>query len=132
MRSIIDTDVAILLRDGNEAIERQIGELALHPMISVLSRIELEAGVYRDAQAASTSRVRLDLILSQFEVLPLTPVEAAIYGRIVERCGYSRRRIIDRLIAATAIAIDATLITINGADFRNIPDLKLQVWSSRG
>lgn len=73
-------------------------------------------------------RARLDAIFGEFEVLPLGPVEAAAYARIVERCGYSRRRIIDRLIAATAIVADATLITMNGADFRDIPGLKLEVW----
>ena len=37
-------------------------------------------------------------------------------------------RILDRLIAATAIVHDLTLVTINGADFRDIPGLKLEAW----
>ena len=68
-------------------------------------------------------------MLSQFAELPLTSEEAIAYGRIVERCGFSRPRIIYRMIAATAIVADATLITINAADFREIDGLRLEDWS---
>lgn len=50
------------------------------------------------------------------------------YRDILAVCGYSRSRVFDRVIGATAIVHDLTLITINGADFRDIPDLKLEVW----
>ena len=50
------------------------------------------------------------------------------YGHIVRDCGFTRARVFDRLIAATAIVHDLTLVTINGPDFRDIPGLKLEVW----
>src|SRR5687767_7012769 len=98
-------------------------------MISVVTRFELEGGVYRDRGAAAVLRPRLDLILDQFEILPFTVSEAVAYGRIVERFGYSRRRVIDRMIAATAIVADATLITLNPADFAGIPGLVIEDWT---
>lgn len=52
----------------------------------------------------------------------------AAYGAVIRVLGFSRPRILDRLIAATAIVYDLTLVTINGADFRDIPGLKLEVW----
>lgn len=53
---------------------------------------------------------------------------ASVYRTIVDRCSFSRTRVLDRMIAATAIVHDLTLNAINGADFRDIPDLKLEIW----
>jgi predicted nucleic acid-binding protein len=50
------------------------------------------------------------------------------YGDIVRANGFSRTRVFDRLIAATALVHDLTLVTINGADFRDNPGLNLEVW----
>ena len=50
------------------------------------------------------------------------------YRRIIEASGFSRPRIIDRMIASQALALDATLITLNGKDFTDIPGLKLLAW----
>jgi tRNA(fMet)-specific endonuclease VapC len=63
-------------------------------------------------------------------ILPFGEKEAAHYGRIVAKSGFSRSRVIDRIIAAQAIAIGATLITMNGPDFRDIDDLQLEIWPS--
>ena len=41
----------------------------------------------------------------------------------------NRRKIIDRMIAATAMAADLTLITSNGDDFADIEGLKLEFWN---
>jgi len=63
-------------------------------------------------------------------ILPFGEQEAAHYGRIIAKSGFSRSRVFDRMIAAQAIAIGATLITMNGPDFRDIDDLQLEVWPS--
>ncbi len=55
---------------------------------------------------------------------------ATAYGRIVGEAEFSRRKIIDRMIAATAIVQDLTLITTNGADFDDIAGLKLEIWKA--
>jgi predicted nucleic acid-binding protein len=130
MVAIIDTNVAIHLRDGDPAIEERIAALPAHPLISVLTRVELEGGVYRRADEAADLRARLDLLLSQYKELAFTSAEAAVYGGIVEQLGYSRRRVIDRMIAATAIVHGASLLTANPADFRDIPGLTYEDWST--
>jgi predicted nucleic acid-binding protein len=130
VRTLIDTNIAIHLRDGDARIAARLAELPAHPAISVLTRVELEGGVYRNPDETPALRERVDLMLSQFPELPFTSEEAIAYGRIVERCGFSRPRIIDRMIAATAIVADATLITINAADFREIAGLKLESWDA--
>lgn len=66
----------------------------------------------------------------ELDVLPFTGREAGIYRRIVEQLGFSRSRIIDRMIAAQAIVAGATLATLNPRDFRSIPGLTIEDWSS--
>jgi predicted nucleic acid-binding protein len=74
-------------------------------------------------------RARLDLLLRNFDELPFTAAEAAVYGRIVEQCGYSRGKVLDRMIAAQAIVAGATLITLNSRDFTGIDGLSLEDWT---
>jgi tRNA(fMet)-specific endonuclease VapC len=128
--AIIDTNVAIHLRDGDPAVARRIAALPAHPVISVLTRVELEGGVHRRSSEASLVRARLDLLLSQYKELPFTTAEAVVYGGIVEQLGYSRSKVIDRMIAATAVVHGATLMTRNVADFRDIHGLSYEDWSA--
>ena len=125
---MIDTSVAVYLRDRHHAIAYAVAALTEAPMISILTRVELEGGVYREQADSNLLRQRVDALLGIVRQLPFTEAEAEIYGRIVAACGFSRRRIVDRMIAATALAEDAVLITINGDDFSDIPGLKLEVW----
>lgn len=122
---LIDTNIAIFLRDVNPEISNCIDALASRPKISLLSWVELEGGIYADPGNAIARRVNLDALLELLDILPVDAAIVTVYGRIVAACGFSRPRIIDRLIAATAIVNDLTLITINADDFRTIPDLKL-------
>jgi tRNA(fMet)-specific endonuclease VapC len=68
--------------------------------------------------------------LEVMEVIDFTTSMAATYGKIVAKSGFSRRKIIDRMIAATAIVSGLTLITTNGGDFADIDGLKLEVWTT--
>jgi tRNA(fMet)-specific endonuclease VapC len=130
MRWIVDTDIAIHLRDGQAVVAEAVAALPRAPMLSVLSRAELEGGIYRDPENADILRKRVDALLAIMRQLPFTAREAEAYGRIVEQLGYSRRMIVDRMIAATAIVADATLITMNRADFGSIAGLKLELWEA--
>ena len=42
--------------------------------------------------------------------------------------GFSRRKTIDHMIAATALANGLSLITLNAQDFRDVPGLLLEIW----
>jgi predicted nucleic acid-binding protein len=95
-----------------------------------VSRVELEGGVYKDPAEAVTRRQRLDRMLLGTEVLPFGIREADAYGAIVAACGFSRARILDRMIAATAITAGVPLATLNPRDFGDIPDLKMEDWSA--
>jgi tRNA(fMet)-specific endonuclease VapC len=130
VRSLIDTNIAILLIEGDAATLQRVDALTEVPLLSVVSTVELEAGLYEYGREDADLRRRLDLLLSRVEELPFTSQEVAAYGRIVAAMGYSRRMIIDRMIAATALSQNASLLTANPRDFRNIPGLTIEDWSA--
>ena len=53
---------------------------------------------------------------------------AEIYETIVVSRGVARVGILDRMIAAQAIARNVTLVTMNGGDFSDIEALTLEIW----
>jgi tRNA(fMet)-specific endonuclease VapC len=61
-------------------------------------------------------------------VLDFGAAEADAYRAIVEAVGFSRRKLLDRMIAAQALVHHATLVTQNPSDFQDIPGLDLEVW----
>lgn len=128
MAWLIDTNIAMHMRDGNDAVLDRIAQLDSMPLISAISVVELEGGVYRDPAQAPIRRARLDLLLGQLAILPFDAETAQAYGQIIAATGYSRTRVIDRMIAAQAIVQRATLITMNSADFRDIPGLAMEAW----
>ena len=83
---------------------------------------------YPHAKASALRRERLDVALKALLVLPFAPDVVAAYAKIVSVVGFSRRRVLDRLIAATALVHDFTLVPSNGLDFHHIPGLKLEIW----
>jgi predicted nucleic acid-binding protein len=124
---ILDTDVAIHLRDGDPVVARRVAALN-GVMISVITRVELEGGVYRDPATAAARRARLDAILSALPCVAFDETAAEQYGRIVAHAGYSRRKLLDRMIAAQALVHGAALISFNGDDYADIPGLTVERW----
>jgi tRNA(fMet)-specific endonuclease VapC len=125
---ILDTNVAIDLRDGVEAIMDKVEALSDGVLLSIVTRVELEGGVVREPTQADRRRQRLDALLSGVVILAFDEACADAYRTIVETAGYSRRKLLDRMIAAQALAHRATLVTRNAQDFRDIPGLELLEW----
>lgn len=128
MAWLLDTSVSIAIRDAEPRYRTRIDALGSDVAISIVTQVELEGGVYREPDYAPLRRARLDLFLSNVEVLPFASDTARAYRNIIAVTGFSRRKTLDRMIAAQAIVHDATLVTLNGADFADIPDLKLLAW----
>jgi len=97
-------------------------------LMSIVTRVELEGGVYREPAQASIRRARLDAILAAVPTLAFDDVAAGAYSAIVARAGYSRRKLLDRMIAAQAIVHRASLVTMNSGDYADIPELSLLAW----
>jgi predicted nucleic acid-binding protein len=123
-RGLIDTSVAIAL--GSVNVERLPPEAA----ISALTLAELAVGPAAAADDLERAR-RLDHIQrteATFETILFDPSCARAYGQIyaaVVAVGRKPRgpRTVDLMIAATALAHQLPLYTLNSADLRGLDDL---------
>jgi len=120
MLSVLDTSILI-----SESPSRIEGDIA----ISIVSIAELQFGVL---VAPSDERrahrlARLSSILRSFEPLPVDGSVAASYGELAaatHRAGRkSTARSLDLMIAATAHAHGARLVTSNFVDVSHLSDL---------
>lgn len=128
MAFMLDTSVVIPLRDAVTEIEDRVAQLVRPVMMSILTRVELEGGVYRDAVDVPYREQRLALVAAQIPSVAFDEADAVAYSRIVAQAGYSRRKLLDRMIAAQALVRRATLVTLNPGDFADVPGLQLVAW----
>jgi len=126
---LIDTNIAIGVRDGDEALLSKLAEKTGLVFLSALCLVELERGLFRVPSEIGIVRARLDELLRDIPVLPFDRAAAEAYGQIIARLGWVRGRDFDRMIAAHAIAANCTLVTANIADFSDIPGLALENWA---
>lgn len=125
---LLDTSVAIPLRDGDVAVRSRAMALQTAPYISILTAAELEGGVYREPAQSAARRAALDALSGKLDIIPFDDAELAAYRAILAAIGFNRARVVDRLIAATALAHGLALATRNGKDFQDIPDLQIEEW----
>jgi predicted nucleic acid-binding protein len=120
MKSVLDTSV--LIADSLNPID---GDIA----ISMISIAELQFGVLvaPDDERRATRLARLSSILRAFEPLPVDAKVAASYGQLAAATHRAGRkataRSLDLMIAATAHAHGARLITSNIDDVRHLDGL---------
>ena len=126
---MFDTSVAIAFRDQHEPTLERAGRLDQIVVLPILAVVELEGGVAAANVDRDKRRASLDRMYALLEIVPFTEREAAVYRQIVTRLGFSRPKIIDRMIAAQAITAGARLATLNPRDFRGIADLQIDDWS---
>jgi predicted nucleic acid-binding protein len=84
---ILDTNVAIGLRDADPVVTAKVAALGGAVLLSIVTRVELEGGVYRDPSLAKLRRPRLDAILTTLPTLAFDVAAADAYRRIVEVAG---------------------------------------------
>jgi predicted nucleic acid-binding protein len=119
-RAILDTSV--LLADDVPPLP---GDLA----ISAASLAELHFGILatEDADERSARLRRVSQVESFFAALPIDAAVAREYGRLAAATVYvgrqPRRRTMDLLIAATAVAHGASLYTRNPDDLKGLEQL---------
>ena len=128
-QGLLDTNILILRRWINPA------ELPDEMAISAITLAELSAGPHEvrrnDEQDAYDEHVerarRLDVLQraeSEFDPVPFDAEAARIYGRVSAAVIASgrkpRRRMVDLMIAATAIAENLPLFTTNPDDFNGL------------
>lgn len=123
-RALLDTSVAIALGDISPEL------LPINTAISTLTLAELTVGPYAvsDELERAKRQVRVQRFESGVDALPFDANCARSYGSIyVATTAVGRKprgsRITDLMIAATALAHDLPLYTMNGKDLRGLEDL---------
>jgi len=125
---LIDTNIAIHLRDGTDQVIDQTVAHDGEVMLSALSLAELQRGLYKDPAYTGPRAARLRVLLDYLPVVPFDAEAAEAYGQIIARCGWVSGRDFDRMIAAHAIRMSAVLATDNEGDFTDIPGLVWENW----
>ena len=90
---------------------------------------ELEFGAMHSDNYKRNMEVITEII-APYKIIPFTEKEAVVYGQIREHLTRNGTPIgpNDMLIAATALANGATLVTHNTGEFNRVPSLALADW----
>lgn len=123
IRYLIDANCAVYAMDGGyPALRQQLeactpGEVA----ISVISFAEVAYGTY---VGKPPSPKLLEAFVSAVPLASFDEAAAREYARLP----FKRARF-DRLLAAHALSIGATVVTNNESDFADVPGLKVENWT---
>ena len=126
---MLDTNMCIYLMKNQppEVAERfaqcQVGDV----LISAITHAELEYGV-RASSDPSRERVNLASLVQDIVVVPFDSAAALAYGPIRLATRESKKDHLDKLIAAHAVSLGATVVTNNLRDFAKYPGLNVENW----
>jgi tRNA(fMet)-specific endonuclease VapC len=127
---LLDTNTVIYFFKGKGRVRERLS--ATHPAdvtMSAVSLNEIEAGIAKSAQPARR-RKQLDTFLAVVSVLPFDRSVARTAAEV--RADLERRGIpigaLDNLIAGTALAHRATLVTRNKHEFSRVRGLSTVDW----
>jgi tRNA(fMet)-specific endonuclease VapC len=127
---MLDTNICIYLlkRRPAEVLARLEGMRQGDAMMSVVTYAELRAGLeFQTANRAHDEQI-LGLLVGRIPVLPFDEAAAAHYGVLRAAVRERNRNALDRLIAAHARSIAATIVTNNETDFKDYPGLLVENW----
>ena len=98
--------------------------------IPAIVEAELRTGAYK-SERQQENLLLLERFLSPFSIIPFDSKCAVAYGKIRARLEADGTRIgpNDLLIAATAMANEAVLVSSNTREFSRVPGLELEDWA---
>lgn len=128
---LLDTNVAIAFFNGNKTVLQRIYADVDRIALSSLVVAELDYGA-KASQKAKENLEKLHRFVDIVQVVPFDIECAKIFGTIkskLRKLGKPTGEM-DALIAATAMAHKAVLVTGNRKHFENIEGLKVEIWSN--
>lgn len=126
---ILDTDISsYLIRGDHEAVTKKFSELYDSCAISSITAAELQYGARKRNNKQLTQKVKA--FCNLIEIIPWDEDAAKAYAKLRVELETSGTPIgnMDMLIAASALARKAVLVTNNTEHFSRIKDLKLGNW----
>ncbi|MGJ0392853.1 MAG: PIN domain-containing protein [Methylocystis sp.] len=124
------------LLDATIVFAAASGEMATLAKLSRLSigDVAISSIVYCELTGAATGKnarlaENVALLARNVDILPFDRAAAETYGALLRKIEPKRRRMLDRMVAAQAIASGLKLITLVPQDFGDIPELLLESWA---
>jgi len=127
---LIDTDIFIHARDGNDAVLDKFADHARNIAISALSLAELQRGFLLPSTDIALRRARHDALIRNLVVVPFDLAAVESYALILATRGRVKALDVDHMIAAHALSQRRVLVTANEVDFKGIPGLQLENWTT--
>lgn len=128
---LLDTNVCVGWLSGKDlGVKRQLATLKRDEVaLCSVVKAELLYGARASARVGENLE-RLERLFALFPSLPFDDAAAGHYGALRAQLRRSGTPIggNDMLIAAIALATDATLVTRNEKEFRLVPGLRVEVW----
>lgn len=130
MPYMLDTNICIYVMKAHppEVLARLTQLDQGDVLMSVVTYAELRAGIEMLTDTRFQNENALKLLVRRIPVKYFDEAAAENFGRLRAAVSDRRRDALDRLIAAHAVSLDATLITNNEADFKDYPGLKVENW----
>lgn len=129
---MLDTDIcASVMRGPSNILARRLQAVPItQQVISVVTLAELQSGV-RLSHHPKQNQAALDAFLVHVIILDWARPAVAHYAYLRAHLHRKGQMIAanDLMIAAHALAQNATLVTNNEQDFRQVPSLKLANWT---
>lgn len=129
---MLDTNILIdFLRGTSNFIYGKLRESDARLFsVSSIVKAELLVGAEK-SQDPDQERLRVEMLLLPFELVPFDAACAQHYGCIRAQLEQAGKTIgaNDYLIAATALARGAVLVTNNAREFQRVPGLAVEEWA---
>ncbi len=125
-RGVLDTSTVIRLGRLSDA-----AVLPAEPLITAVTLAELSVGplVARDERERAARQAHLQQAEADFDPLPFDGAAARVFGQVAASLRRAGRkpaaRAYDAMIAATALANELPVYTLNPGDFEGIDDLEV-------
>lgn len=131
MRYMLDTNICIyLMRSSSRKLDARFASLHVgDACISSITLGELRVGVEKSLDRKADEKA-LAALLKDLIVAPFDEPAAVSYGILRAAVPSRQRNALDRLIAAHAISLDATLVTNNEGDFSGYAGLAVENWAA--
>jgi len=126
---LLDTNVVVAFLNGDKSVLKRIRVEIDKIALSTLVVAELDYG----AKVSQKSEENLEKLYRLVDIVQVVPFDiecARIFGTIKSRLRSLGKPTgeVDALIAATAMAHEAILVTTNKEHFENIEGLKVEIW----
>lgn len=130
MSYLLDTNICVYIMKAHppEVLERLSQLEQGEAIMSIVTYAELRAGLEMVTDTRFQNESALQLLVKRIPVQHFDEAAAESFGRLRAAVRDRRRDTLDRLIAAHAVSLGATLITNNETDFKDYPGLKVENW----